>query len=332
MSRSVADFDSSTVGLYLVLALSVFAGLYMLSGVFWTMFLAVTFAYVLFPVASLLYGKGLSRRQSAALTTVGCLSVLSLLVIPVFLVLFRRRGIITDFLVDLPEEFSVEVLEYSFTYSTEQLEVFMIEWLSSTAIRVAEGLPSLLLRFLLFVFLLYALLRYPEELREAVLSVVPVEFRDAVSSYHERIDRTLVGVFTVQAFTSVLTFFLALPVFYFLGYEPFIFLSLICALLQFIPVIGPSLLILGLVLVELFAGVLGNAILVLVLGFAVIAFLPDAYLRPRMADRTTGLPASLYFLGFVGGGLTLGAVGVLAGPLVIALLLETVEILDSQEL
>jgi predicted PurR-regulated permease PerM len=36
---------------------------------------------------------------------------------------------------------------------------------------------------------------------------------------------------------------------------------------------------------------------------------------------------SLYFVGFVGGVLTLGAIGIIAGPLIVAILVEVVELL-----
>jgi predicted PurR-regulated permease PerM len=40
------------------------------------------------------------------------------------------------------------------------------------------------------------------------------------------------------------------------------------------------------------------------------------------------MPATLYFIGFVGGVLSVGVVGVIAGPLIVALVAETVEILS----
>jgi predicted PurR-regulated permease PerM len=58
--------------------------------------------------------------------------------------------------------------------------------------------------------------------------------------------------------------------------------------------------------------------------------MPDALIRPRLAALTTGMPASLYFIGFTGGVLSVGVVGVIAGPLVIALLAETVQLLSPE--
>jgi predicted PurR-regulated permease PerM len=60
-----------------------------------------------------------------------------------------------------------------------------------------------------------------------------------------------------------------------------------------------------------------------VVGGGLIAWLPDLTIRPRLARRTADLDGSLYFIGFVGGLLSLGAIGVIVGPLVVALLAET---------
>lgn len=67
-------------------------------------------------------------------------------------------------------------------------------------------------------------------------------------------------------------------------------------------------------------GNVSRAVLVAVLGSVLVGLAPDAIVRPRLASRAAHLPTSLYFIGFTGGLLTLGAVGFIAGPLVVALL------------
>jgi predicted ATP-dependent serine protease len=57
----------------------------------------------------------------------------------------------------------------------------------------------------------------------------------------------------------------------------------------------------------------------------IIGLVPDLVVRPQLASRQAKLPVSLYF---VGGVLT---VGVIAGPLVVALLIETVQLLAGDE-
>ena len=73
-----------------------------------------------------------------------------------------------------------------------------------------------------------------------------------------------------------------------------------------------------------------RAALVFVLGSLLVAWLPDVVIRPRLARETADLPGSLYFVGFVGGLLTLGPVGVIAGPLAVALVVEMAELLTDE--
>ena len=68
----------------------------------------------------------------------------------------------------------------------------------------------------------------------------------------------------------------------------------------------------------------------LVIGLVVVAFVPDAVIRTQLADRTGRISPGLYFVGFVGGILTLGAIGVIVGPLVVSLLLEVIDMLSEE--
>lgn len=73
------------------------------------------------------------------------------------------------------------------------------------------------------------------------------------------------------------------------------------------------------------------AVILLFLGIVGIGILPDLLVRPRLANRSLGVPPSLYLLGFLGGVLTVGIVGMILGPLLIALLLETVDMLVEEQ-
>lgn len=75
----------------------------------------------------------------------------------------------------------------------------------------------------------------------------------------------------------------------------------------------------------------GRAIAVLVLGLVLVSFVPDAVIRTQLADWTGRISPGLYFVGFVGGILTLGAVGLIVGPLVVSLLLEVIDMLSERD-
>jgi predicted PurR-regulated permease PerM len=68
--------------------------------------------------------------------------------------------------------------------------------------------------------------------------------------------------------------------------------------------------------------------MIIILGLGLIGFMPDAIIRTQLVSWAADLPVSLYFVGFVGGILSLGIIGFVAGPLIIALLVEVVVLLS----
>lgn len=295
-----------------------------------TVVLAVTLAYVLFPVRQWLSGRGVSDYAAAAATTtvagVGALALVS----PVMFVLYQRRAAAIRFVRSLPDELIVPFAGETFVIPTEPLVERATGLVGELAVTVASVAPVLVLEAVVLVLIVFALLYRPQQLRLAVTSVVPSDYHDVVAAYHRRTRRTLQAIYVLQAATAVGTFLLAFVVFFGLGYQSPVFLAVVAGVLQFVPILGPSVLVLTLAAVELTAGDTVGAILVTVIGLIVVGFLPDAVIRTRLAGYAAGLPVSLYFVGFVGGVLTVGAVGFVLGPLVVALLAETVSLLSAR--
>jgi predicted PurR-regulated permease PerM len=159
--------------------------------------------------------------------------------------------------------------------------------------------------------------------------VLPSAYHDVPVALNRRIRETLYGIYVLQAATAAGTFVIAIVVFAGLGYSAAFTLAVVAGFLQFVPVVGPGLLVGVLAVVDLIGGETTRAILVAVLGAVFIGLAPDAIIRPRLASRAAHLPTSLYFIGFTGGLLTVGAIGFIAGPLVVALLVEVVELLAA---
>jgi predicted PurR-regulated permease PerM len=164
-----------------------------------------------------------------------------------------------------------------------------------------------------------------------MMGLVPPEYRDVFHALNRRVRETLFGIYVLQAATAVGTFVVSLAVFAGLGYDAVFTLSVIAGVLQFIPVVGPSVLLGALAVADVAAGNVPRAVLVLTLGGVFIAIAPDAVIRPRLATWAAHLPMSLYFIGFTGGLLTVGAIGFIAGPLVVALLIELVNLLGNAD-
>ncbi|MFB6296763.1 MAG: AI-2E family transporter [Halobacteriales archaeon] len=294
-----------------------------------TLFFAVTVAYVLVPLSSWLRRRGYSRWLAGAVSTaVAALGALAL-VAPLVAVLYLRRGRIVAALRAVPERAAIEVAGISYAVETRELVEPATRYLARAAISVAGATPVIAAKAIVFLFVVFAILIRREELSRALLAPLPDAYREIAVELHGRVRQTLFALYVTQAATGLGTFLVALPVFAVFGFDGAFTLALVAGILQFLPVVGPSVVVLALVAFEVTRGAVLAGGALLVVGLVLIAFLPDAVLRPALARRTADLPASLYFVGFTGGVLALGAVGIIAGPLAIALLVEVVSLLGD---
>jgi predicted PurR-regulated permease PerM len=314
-------------GLFVLLALLAAALLWRVVG---TVFFAVTVAYLLSPVRRRLVDRGLSRRwASVAATLFAFLATVAVLSPLVVAVVVRLDALLALFEL-VPEVVRVELFGFVYEATLDEVIAVASTALRAVARRVASAAPVVLLKATLFAFVVFSLLFYEEEARRAALAVVPPSYRDVARALNGRARDTLLAIYVLQAATAVGTFALALPVFYALGYAYVVTLATVAAVLQFVPVVGPSVLLAGLAAYHVAVGQTTQALLVVVVGGVVVAWLPDVLIRPRLARATADIPGSLYFVGFFGGLLTLGAVGVVAGPLVVALVAESARLLSTE--
>jgi predicted PurR-regulated permease PerM len=313
----------------LLAGLVVLAGV-VLADVLGTVFFAVTVAYLLAPVHRRAVARGLAPRPASALVTLGAALAAAVPLEAMAYLAYRRREILLDVLASLPDRVLLDLpsgtVVLTLTFLTDRLSV----WGQEAVVAAARAAPTVALQATLFAFLVFALLVRQRDAADALLAVVPTGYHDIARALHERTRDTLYAIYVLQAATAVATFLLAYPTFRLLGYEYAATLSVVAALLQFLPVVGPSLLVVGLALVEFAAGAVGDAVLVAVVGLVVVAGLPDVLVRPRLAQETADLPGSLYFVGFVGGLLTVGPVGIIAGPLAVALVAEAIALLAAE--
>ena len=315
-------------GLFLVLAA---IATFVLAAVVETIIIAITVAYVLYPLRQWLYRRGLSARISSALATATAGVAVVAIFTPFVYVLYRRRDEFIEALEGVPAEISVVVGGNEFVAETGPVVDTIEGVVVDLAVGLAVAAPRIALELTLFVFVIYAVLYKPDAAGNAAYNLVPPAYHDVIDRLHRRTKRTLYGIYVLQAATAAGTFAVALPLFWALGYGAPTTLAALAAILQFVPVVGPSLLI-GLVAAnDVLVGMPGRAATVAVLGLVLVGFAPDAIIRPKLAGITGDFTPVLYFIGFIGGILTIGAVGVIIGPLVVGLIAEVAELLSERE-
>jgi predicted PurR-regulated permease PerM len=216
-------------------------------------------------------------------------------------------------------------MEYELNVGSALSEAEVI--LQDAAVGLLAQAPVILLNFFVFILVVYTLLLRPNAVRTAILKPVPVQYQDIVFAFHRRTRSILYAIYVLQAAAGPGTFLIAYPFFVVMGYDSAFTLAVMGGILQFVPVAGPILVLAGLAIVELVAEEVVRAVIVFGLGGLLVGVLPDVLIRPRLARLTAGIPGSLYFVGFFGGVLSVGALGIIAGPLAVALVAEAVRLL-----
>jgi predicted PurR-regulated permease PerM len=294
-----------------------------------TVFFAVTVAYILVPVRTRLVERGFSARLASAVVATGALAVAVVVVAAFGYLLYERGRVAIDLVRQLPDTFTISLGGMSTTIELRTVMQTGTGIVQDVAAAVASAVPVLALKLLLFAILIFGLLLHPGATGRVVFRLVPESYHDVVVALDDRIRHTLYGIYVLQAATAFGTAVVALIVFAALGYEAVFTLAIAAGILQFIPVLGPSVLLVALAAVDAMTGDPTRAALVLVVGGALIAAAPDAVIRPRLASWAADLPTTLYFIGFVGGVLTVGPIGFIAGPLAVALVVEVVGLLSD---
>lgn len=190
-------------------------------------------------------------------------------------------------------------------------------------------IPSLGFQLLVF-FLSFSVFLYKgEELYHSSFAMLPENLKDPVRRLmHTAVD-TLYAVYVVQLTIVIITFILALPFFYLLGFEHVFFFSALAGLLKIVPILGPSILMAFLAVYAISISDMTALLLLIFIGYPVVCAFPDLFIRPVLMGRRTCIHPVIMWIGFVGGLFTLGLVGFVLGPLILALLITGYHILKG---
>lgn len=188
---------------------------------------------------------------------------------------------------------------------------------------ILEYLTIILFKLFTFFFTLFILLLHGDELKSRLMEHLPPSMNEYVSRLSEVTVDTLYAIYVVQIAIAVLTFFIALPVFYLLGYGNILFYSFFAAFCELIPVLGSSA---TFVIIGAYAFALGDmrgVLILFLLGYFIVALLPEIWIRPVLVGRRVNIHPVIMFIGIIGGILTMGLAGFVLGPVIIVLLITT---------
>jgi predicted PurR-regulated permease PerM len=186
-----------------------------------------------------------------------------------------------------------------------------------------DNLILYLFKTFVFFFSLVALIYHGDWVKDHFMSHMPPAVCEWVTRLSAVTVDTLYAIYVVQVVIAVLTFFIALPVFWLLGYGNILFYSFLTAFCELIPVLGSSA---TFIIIGAYALALGDTrgvFIIFFLGYLVVACLPEISVRPVLVGRRVKIHAVIMFIGIIGGILTMGLAGFVLGPVMIVLLITS---------
>jgi len=307
--------------------------------IFWKLLdvvvLSVSLAVVLSPLHAYC-SRSLSRYFSALLVTALVAAILLSAAILSISILSSNQDILTDNVnaihgwVNASSGSSVFGLPLDRTQVAawfDKAESFVINYWNTI---LAD---PFLIAFKVFLFFLSfsIFLLHGRTIYDRIMEQVPVSLRGRVLTMSAVTVDTLYAIFIVHAGISALTFVIALPFFYFLGYGHVLFYSFVCALCELIPVLGSSVLFIFLGIYALATGDISRLLFIFFFGYIGVSALPEIYIRPVFMGRRVKLHPLIMLVGFFGGVITLGMAGFVLGPVFIVLLFTGYHLLIGEK-
>lgn len=312
------------VGAGIVVAL---AAALVLSRVLATIALAVAAAYMLLPVHCWLVNRGLPDYWSAIVTSLVGVVVSLALVTPFGFVLYARREALIDVVTSLNGSIPISIADETVVLDLEIFREAIVPNISRLAVFLGQQLSVLSAKFVVYAFVVFALLYYHRSLRSLAFGPIPQAYHEPVERIHHRIRDVLFGHYVLVILGGAITFVAGLGIFAVLGYSVPYVLALAGAVLWILPFISAAPLVFVLATAHVLNGQYLMAVSVAVLGGVFVVAIPSLAVdlaRKRLGDPER-LSQALYFVGFVGGGLTVGLVGFVLGPITLAILVAILE-------
>jgi predicted PurR-regulated permease PerM len=207
----------------------------------------------------------------------------------------------------------------------ETLRELMVQTLLSLTGNTMQTLLSIFIFFLSLSMLLY----YGEQIWNTA-SAQSSKVMNAVNRLAEISENTIYALIIVQVSAAIISFTLAIPFFYFLGYGNVLLFSSLVGFAMLIPLIGAQIMILLLALYFLSLGDIRSVIIMLFIGYPLLSGWIDFYYRPVMMGKRVAVHPVIMMIGILAGVPFMGFVGFIVGPVLIALVVTGSQILAEE--
>jgi predicted PurR-regulated permease PerM len=295
--------------------------------------LAGILTYALFPLYSFLYGR---LRRAGTASALSVILILLVMVLPAVSLISKLAqqvsGAYTSLKLQNIEAISDRVaritgyrpdLEQMLNSGLEQIRGLML----ALAPNILGSIGELLLGLFVMFFVMYYGFRDGEKFVERIRQLLPLEPTLKDSLFHEL--RTITqAVLYGQVMTAVVQGTLGAIGLLIFGVSNWLFWGAIMIVTAFIPLLGTPVIWIPAALSLILEGATGRGIGLLIYGATLVMNI-DNFLRPRLMSGRTSVHPVLILIGVLGGLRVFGFVGLLVGPLILALLVAFIKFYEQ---
>jgi predicted PurR-regulated permease PerM len=267
--------------------------------------------------------KRVKRPAVAAWATL--LLILALVIGPLILLgtlTFREARSIADEYRNLPDgALDMVVFGQNLPELARQGAEKAVEWVQSSLGAIFSQTVQALVGFFVMLFLIYYLLLEEESLVRVTQELLPFEAKNSERLISE-FRRMAKGFLYGQGITAAVQGALGGIGFLFFGFPGAFLWGTVMAFLSLIPVLGAFLVWVPAGILQIAGGRTFSGVGILVWGVVVVSF-ADNLIRPMLMRNLAGVHPVITLLGVFAGLSLFGLIGIIVGPLLFALVLET---------
>ena len=197
------------------------------------------------------------------------------------------------------------------------------EALAASALVVVGGAVGAVVQMVLVVFTLFYIFRDGENIRHSVYDILPlrrIQMHDISIRTRDVIAATIYGVLVISAIQGTLGFL----IFWALGLPSPLLWGVVMFFLSMIPMAGAFLVWVPAAIYLALTGAYMKALILVIWGILVIGSI-DNFLSPRLVGRRARLHELLIFFSVLGGLEVFGILGLVLGPVIVAITLALIE-------
>lgn len=287
--------------------------------------------------------KGSEKRAAAATLVI----FLLLVAIPVFFIISAAISQAADLFTNLELEgmdFSPQAVfnwlesslqkvagegfrisELSIGENIQQALASLAAWVGNLVISLGQSLPRLFTNGLIILVIIVVLLPvYRRPGQQDILEIVPFP-EEITQLFIDKFNMMITAMFKGTFIIAFVQGAVMGLVFWIAGVQYTMFLTIISMFLSLVPLVGISLVAWPVAIILLLTGQIWQGIFVITTFLVVVANL-DTVLRPRLVPKGAYLNPALIILSVFGGLQLMGLIGALYGPVVMILLITSVEV------